>query len=101
MKRFIFILACVFCLTACTKTVYVDSENGTPSKVVNNRAQVESFVNFEIVAADETLTTVCYIYRDLYTDVLYYKYIDGYKGGITPIMKSDGTCLTYKEWKDR
>ena len=102
MKKLIFILACIFCLTACTKTVYVDSETGNPAKIVNNKVQVESFVNFEIVAEDASFTgSVYYILRDRNTDVLYYKYIDGYKCGITPIMKPDGTCLTYKEWKER
>lgn len=39
------------------------------------------------------------IYIDLNTNVLYYKYQTGYWCGITPVMKADGTCLTYDEWK--
>ena len=38
------------------------------------------------------------IWMDLNTEVLYYCR-DTNAGGITPVMKVDGTCLTYSEWK--
>ena len=39
-----------------------------------------------------------FIWMDLNTEVLYYHRVAS-TGGITPIMKADGTCLTYSEWK--
>lgn len=101
MKRFILILACALCLTACTKTIYVDSEDGKPVNVESKSIQVESFIDLEtIVENSGTFTTNQYVYRDRHTDILYFRFTDGYKGGITPIAKPDGTFLTYKEWKE-
>lgn len=42
--------------------------------------------------------TIDSIWMDLNTEVLYYRRATN-SGGITPIMKADGTCLTYSEWK--
>lgn len=99
MKRFILILACALCLTACTKTIYVDSETGKPVNVTSS-ISVESFFDLEELTNKEGFATSQYIYRDRNTDVLYYRFTNYYQGGITPIAKSDGTFLTYKEWKE-
>jgi len=42
------------------------------------------------------------VYVDLNSDVLYYydsRYSD--RSAISPIMKADGTCLTFSEWKSK
>lgn len=100
MKRLILILACALCLTACTKTIYVDSETGKPVNVESKSIQVESFIDLEtIVESSEFYTSSC-VYRDKHTDILYFRFSEGHQGGITPIAKPDGTFLTYKEWKE-
>lgn len=100
MKKLILILACALCLTACTKTVYVDSETGRPVNVESKKIQVESFIDFETIASSSGFFTSQYVYRDRHTDILYLRFGEGYQGGITPIAKPDGTFLTYKEWKE-
>lgn len=71
MKRLILILACALCLTACTKTVYVDSETGEPVNVESKKIQVESFIDFEPIVENSGFFTSQYIYRDRHTDILY------------------------------
>ena len=100
MKRLILILTCVLCLTACTKTVYVDSETGKPVNVESKSIQTESFIDLETIVENSGFFKGQCVYRDRHTDVLYFQFGEGYQGGITPIAKPDGTFLTYKEWKE-
>ena len=51
------------------------------------------FIDLEWLVSDSN-KSIC---RDKYTDVLYMKGVHE----LTPIMKADGTCLTYTEWKNR
>ena len=41
------------------------------------------------------------IYVDKNTDVLYMRENAYYRASMTPIMKADGTCLTYSEWRHK
>lgn len=100
MKRLILILACALCLTACTKTIYVDSETGKPVNVESKSIQVESFIDLETIVESSGFFTGSCVYRDKHTDILYFRFSEGHQGGITPIAKPDGTFLTYKEWKE-
>lgn len=100
MKRFILILACALCLTACTVTVYKDSETGKPVNVGSKSIRVESFINLEAIVENSGFLSSQHVYRDRHTDILYLRFGDGYQAGITPIAKPDGTFLTYKEWKE-
>lgn len=100
MKRLVLILACALCLTACTKTIYVDSETGKPVNVESKSIQVESFIDLETIVESSVRLTRQYVCRDRHTDVLYLRFGENYQGGITPIAKPDGTFLTYKEWKE-
>lgn len=51
------------------------------------------FIDFEWIVVKGSRW---YILRDKYTDVLYVA--SDYR--LSPIMKADGTCLTYTEWKE-
>ena len=85
------LLICSF--NSCTRTIYVD-QNGnevTPAVYV----YPSDFVNLKVVARKDFTEVLV----DLNTEVLYYVHHSGYRYGITPIMKADGTCLTYTEWK--
>ena len=42
-----------------------------------------------------------YFYVDRNTDVLYMRETSFKRASITPIMKADGSCLTYTEWKEK
>ena len=98
-KIYKILLLVVFSLILCScakKVVYVN-ENG---EVIQNPygSKATDYFNLKKIAYTEGEV----IYVDTYTDVLYYLYtphID--KGAMTPIMKADGTCLTYTEWKTR
>lgn len=54
--------------------------------------RTSDFIDLEWIVLDSNLP-IC---RDKYTDVLYMKGLHE----LTPIMKSDGSCLTYTEWKE-
>lgn len=78
------------------------SLNGKTEMLVNSPEQVVGvfeptavFCNMVIVAKSGHTR----IWMDTNTGVLYYRYVAGYNGAITPIMKPDGTCLTIDEWK--
>lgn len=91
-KLILFLLPLMF--IGCTIENYSESSNQT------QKDNVSDFITFEVCAEDSGYQ---YILRDVYTDVLYYKYVKATAGGraITPIMKADGSCLTYTEWKKR
>ena len=38
------------------------------------------------------------ILRDKYTNVLYIEYHEGYAGGLTVMLNTDGTPMLYNEW---
>lgn len=74
----LFIISVLF--TSCTRYTVIRESYG-----------VKDFVNFHPL----TSNTTTMIYVDKNTDVLYLRFSDS----ISPIMKSDGTCLTLTEWK--
>lgn len=79
MKKLIILLIITFTLfLSCSDKKY---ENYYPN----------DFIDFEVIVDKGR-----YILRDKYTDVLYVE--DVYR--LSPIMKADGTCLTYTEWKE-
>ena len=81
----------VLSLPSCTRTVYVDKDS--EYFLLKNLSTTEFFDKEALVdhPIDEDA-----IFVDKKTDVLYYQW--NYRC-ITPIMKADGTCLTYSEWK--
>lgn len=69
-----------------------------PERLLENEySLVGSFCNMYIIATDGAAR----IWWDKNTDVLYYRYCNGYKGSLTAIMDADGTPLTLTEWKER
>lgn len=50
------------------------------------------FIDFEYIVDKGSR----FILHDKYTDVLYVEDVHR----LSPIMKADGTCLTYTEWKE-
>lgn len=83
-------------LNSCERTVYVSEETGKIVQVT--RPNTNEFCN--MVQLDTASENNFYeIWLDKNTDVLYWVYSSGYRFGITPITKADGTCLTYTEWK--
>ena len=92
----IFIIAFIFFLGSCEKqVVYVNQEGDVVQNVYGTK--VDDYCRMRRVIK----TSYERIYVDTYTDVLYYCQECGSQYGITPIMKADGTCLTYTEWKAR
>lgn len=82
-------------LNSCTRTVYVSEETGKEVQIT--RFQSSDFC--DMVQLDVDSVDSFEIWVDRNTDVLYWVRHTGYQFGITPIMESDGTCLTYTEWK--
>ena len=68
-----------------------------PDKLVDDFSTVSSFCDMVVVAKDGDAR----IWVDKNTGVLYYRFVSGYGGAITAIMKPDGTCLTIDEWKEK
>lgn len=94
MKKLFLIITLILTtlFTSCTKTVYVDKETNEVIELKGNKGT--DFINLQRIDKDLDYPDV---YVDTYTDVLYmYEY---YR--MSPIMKADGTCLTYTEWKER
>ena len=81
-KLFITLIIIGSLFTSCTKFYTVTQES----------YGVNDFCNLDILTETATKT----IYVDKNTDVLYFYY----SSGISPIMKTDGTCLTLTEWKE-
>ena len=78
--------------TSCTRTVYVDSNTNEVIKM--KKYDGINFINLIPIEANNNFPDV---YVDTYTDVLYVFY--SYR--MSPIMKADGTCLTYQEFLER
>jgi hypothetical protein len=93
IKKLLIIAIIALGLSSCSESDYTikDSPNSMTSQ----------FINLEKIAEDNSFGETTSIFRDTHTDVLYYVFINGYKGGITPIAEPDGTFLTYQEWKER
>ena len=66
-----------------------------PDKVGNDFSDVSSFCDMVVIVKDGDSR----IWMDKNTGVLYY--VSGYGVAITAIMKPDGTCLTFDEWKEK
>lgn len=84
-------------LCSCAKKVVYVNEKG---EVIQNPygSKATDYCNLKTIVATKGEV----IYIDTYTDVLYYFYVPySDLGAMTPIMKADGTCLTYTEWKAR
>lgn len=72
----------------------IESNFGTtPNKT---GLSLKDFCDFERLTP-ESFNTSHYVYVDKNTDVIYIT--DYEKRYFSPIMKADGTCLTYTEWK--
>ena len=93
LKKLLIIAIIAFGLSSCSESYPIES---SPNNMTSQ------FINLEKVAEDNnSFGEITSIFRDTHTDVLYYVFINGYKGGITPIAEPDGTFLTYQEWKER
>lgn len=79
------------------RVVYIDTERNTLTieKESSYPVHIDDFCNMQKVIAE----SVEKIYVDRNTDVLYYIQTGSNFYGITPIIESDGTPLTYAEWK--
>lgn len=86
-------------LNSCIRPVYVSEE--TEKEVQIARLKSSDFCDMVQLDVDsvDSFDNFDEIWVDRNTDVLYWIYHSGYRFGITPIMESDGTCLTYTEWK--
>lgn len=105
MKKLILLLISLLFLS-CTKTVYINSQSGEDitDKVTNNKLLTSDFFRYELLCESSSSThkdAPWRVYRDIYTDVLYIAWTSGNAYTVTPIMKPDGSCLTYKEWQLR
>lgn len=97
MKKFVLVICTIgllLILSSCTSR-FLQVNN--PDKIVDNFSTVASFCDMAVVAKDGDAR----IWVDKNTGVLYYRFVSGYGGAITAIMKPDGTCLTIDEWKEK
>lgn len=92
MKKLLIIAIVVLGLSSCSESYPI---RNSPDSMANQ------FINLERITEDNLVKGGVSIFRDKHTDVLYFVFISGYKGGITPIAEPDGTFLTYQEWKER
>ena len=91
----ILVVMLIFIFTSCGKPKYVDL-NGNPISSENVvPITVNDFCNLKPIVR----TGLRCVYVDTLTDVLYYGEVAGNSYGLMPIMKSNGTCLTFSEWK--
>ena len=89
------IIGLVLVLSSCNSRYFLRTNN--PDKLVEETSVVASFCDMVVIAQDGDSR----IWMDKNTGVLYYRYTAGYNGAITAIMKPDGTCLTFDEWKEK
>lgn len=92
MKRIFGIIFAVMFLLALSSCIQI-----TPSKQVR-KTNADDYCRMCVVCK-KTPKTFSEIWVDTNTDVLYYTFQSSTAFGMTPIMKADGTCLTYTEWK--
>lgn len=98
MKKFVLVICTIgllLILSSCNSRYSLQVNN--PDKVVDDFSAVSSFCDMVVIAKDGDSR----IWMDKNTGVLYYRYVSGYGGAITAIMKPDGTCLTFDEWKGK
>lgn len=92
MKKLLIIAIILLGLTSCSESYPI---RNSPDSMASQ------FINLEKITEDKLFKDGVFIFRDKHTDVLYLVFMNGYKGGITPIAEPDGTFLTYQEWKER
>ena len=90
MKRIALFLCTAVLFISCNKNYTVNTKTGGTLEY-----KVADFFGYQSLCDD---THDRAIFRDSKTDVLYFR--AGYREGITPIMKPDGTCLTLSEWEE-
>jgi len=98
MKKFVSVICTIgllLVLSSCDSSHFLRTNN--PDKIVDDFSAVSSFCDMAVIAKDGDSR----IWMDKNTGVLYYRYVFGYNGAITAIMKPDGTCLTFDEWKEK
>ncbi len=91
MRRILFAIIVTMVFTSCSKIV--------ASKSYEGDTYSRDFINLEMVT-DRFLDDGG-VYRDTFTDVLYYVSTGDQSSFVTPIAKADGSFLTYTEWKER
>lgn len=110
-KLFLFLVPFLF--IGCMKTICVDSSTSNPDMVtstIDSELLISSFMDLKLVyrvdnpynvtdSSDIGAYGIC-IYVDKNTDVLYVRETACNRASMTPIMKADGTCLTYSEWRN-
>lgn len=77
-------LLSVFVLAGCSSEPSKDKSNNEIFKVVSNHRGFD--VGYQILV-------------DRKTDIVYYKDVTSYKGGITPLYNKDGVPMNYDEFK--
>lgn len=98
MKKLVLVICTIgllLILSSCNSKYSLQVNN--PDKIVDNFSAVASFCDMAVIAKDGDAR----IWMDKNTGVLYYRFVAGYNGAITAIMKPDGTCLTFDEWKEK
>ena len=98
MKKLVSVICMIgllLILSSCDSRYSLQTTN--PDKIVDDFSAVSSFCDMAVIAKDGDSR----IWMDKNTGVLYYRYVSGYNGAITAIMKPDGTCLTFDEWTER
>ena len=90
MKRLALFLCTAVLFISCNKNYTVNTKNGESLEY-----KVADFFGYQLLCDD---THDRAIFRDSKTDVLYFMF--GYREGVIPIMKPDGTCLTLHEWEE-
>lgn len=96
MRKLLLIVLMLFTLVGCSgKVVYVSQDEIVVQQDKPDIPFASDFCDMRKL----DIKGMGNIYWDNNTDVLYWVYEGGHRFGITPIMKADGTCLTYKEWK--
>lgn len=94
MKKIISILICV-CILMCSLAACADSY------VAEAKAEIEEDYRFYIVDTvkieREFLHDTAHIMVDRYTNICYLYTVNGYRGGITVLLDSDGKPLIWEE----
>ena len=107
MKKLFLILISVMSI-GCAQPIRNNTNIAAPT--LDSELLISSFIDFKLVCkannplgsenSDLGRSNIC-IYVDKNTDVLYVREATYHKASMTPIMKADGTCLTYSEWKHK
>ena len=97
MKRFgiILILLAALSMSSCSKSYTTVTEGGAVQTF-----EITDFCNLVSISKGNLLGVSMEIFCDKNTGVLYIGRDSTYHFGISPIMKSDETCLTLKEFEE-